>query len=72
MTRRHNTEPKPMIESLEDRAFFSVAPMTEVGCTNNLRTGDTQALYAPSKPSGVIPSTQTNLVVIAIIAVLIG
>ena len=63
-----------MIESLEDRAFFSAtAPGADVACTNNLRSGSTsEALYAPAKPSGVIPATQTNLVVISIIAVLIG
>jgi len=62
-----------MIESLEDRALCSATPLAETACTNNLRpASDTQALHASSKPSGVIPSTQTNLVVISIIAVLIG
>jgi hypothetical protein len=62
----------PMIESLEDRAFFSVSSPTDAACTNNLRGSSTQtAAYAPAQPSGVIPSTQTN-VVIAIIAVLVG
>jgi hypothetical protein len=63
----------PMIESLEDRAFFSVSSPTDAACTNNLRCGSAQtAAYAPAQPSGVIPSTQTNLVVISIIAVLVG
>ena len=67
----------PMIESLEERAFCSATAPGESACTNNLRSGSTsEALYAPGKPGGVIPSTQTqtqtNLVVIAIIGVLIG
>ena len=75
MRRRNVTEPKPLIESLEGRAMFS-ATLADTGAlaapTRYPRvSAPVQVAAKTSTPEDPSP-TETNLVVISIIAVLIA